>query len=233
MVAGPPRSVPVPPAVVQLAAGQPCRAVWENELGGLTFEIGEPAQRRFVKWAPRSAVGLDLNAEAERLRWAVAFTPVPRLVDQGSDDDGSWIVTEALAGRSAVDDRWKAEPARAVAAIGAGLRAFHDALPVERCPFSWSVDDRLADGPPVDRLVVCHGDSCSPNTLIDDDGHCSGHVDLGELGVADRWADLAIATWSTNWNYGPGWEPALLEAYGVDPDPERTEYYRLLWELGP
>jgi aminoglycoside phosphotransferase len=267
MVAGPPRSVPVPPAVVQHAAGQPCRAVWENELGGLTFEIGEPAQRRFVKWAPRSAVGLDLNAEAERLRWAVAFTPVPRLVDQGSDDDGSWIVTEALPGRSAVDDRWKAEPARAVAAIGAGLRAFHDALPVERCPFSWSVDDRLADaseraaagrinqagwdepaqralgldgalrrladGPPVDRLVVCHGDSCSPNTLIDDDGHCSGHVDLGELGVADRWADLAIATWSTNWNYGPGWEPALLEAYGVDPDPDRTEYYRLLWELGP
>jgi kanamycin kinase len=47
------------------------------------------------------------------------------------------------------------------------------------------------------------------------------------------WADLAIATWSTNWNYGPGWELTLLEAYGVGPDPERTAYYRLLWELGP
>jgi kanamycin kinase len=189
------------------------------------------------------------------------------VVDQGSDEDGTWLVTEALPGRSAVDARWKAEPERAVAAIGAGLRTFHEALPVDGCPFSWSVDERLADAreraaagrvnpagwddpahralgldgalrrlvgaPAVDRLVVCHGDSCSPNTLIDDGGRCSGHVDLGELGVADRWADLAIATWSTNWNYGPGWEPALLEAYGVDPDPDRTAYYRLLWELGP
>jgi aminoglycoside phosphotransferase len=267
MVAGPPRSVSVPPVVVELAAGRSFRAVWENELGGLTFEIGESAQRCFLKWAPRRAAGLDLAAEAARLTWAVAFTPVPRLVDQGSDDDGSWIVTEALGGVSAVHDRWKAEPARAVAAIGAGLRAFHDSLPVEGCPFSWSVQERLADArrraaagrinpsgwdeaahralglagalrrvadaPPVDKVVVCHGDACSPNTLIDDDGRWVGHVDLGSLGVADRWADLAIATWSTTWNYGPGWETPLLEAYGVEPDPERTAYYRLLWELGP
>ena len=80
--------------------------------------------------------------------------------------------------------------------------------------------------------MVCHGDACAPNTLLDEDGSCTGHVDLGQLGVADRWADLAIATWSTEWNYGPGWESALLHAYGVDADPERTAYYRLLWDLG-
>jgi kanamycin kinase len=51
--------------------------------------------------------------------------------------------------------------------------------------------------------------------------------------VGDRWADLAVATWSTEWNYGPGWENDLLRAYGVDPDPERVAYYRLLWDLGP
>ena len=86
--------------------------------------------------------------------------------------------------------------------------------------------------PPADKLVVCHGDACAPNTLITDDGRWSGHVDLGDLGVADRWADLAIATWSTGWNYGPGWEQVLLDAYGIKPDEERTSYYRLLWELG-
>jgi aminoglycoside phosphotransferase len=48
------------------------------------------------------------------------------------------------------------------------------------------------------------------------------HVDLGALGVGDRWGDLAIATWSAEWNYGPGWEDALLRAYGVAPDPLRT-----------
>jgi aminoglycoside phosphotransferase len=60
--------------------------------------------------------------------------------------------------------------------------------------------------PPADKLVVCHGDACAPNTLITDDKRWSGHVDLGDLGAADRWADLAIAAWSTGWNYGPGWE---------------------------
>jgi hypothetical protein len=46
-------------------------------------------------------------------------------------------------------------------------------------------------------------------------------------------ADLAVSTWSTEWNYGPGWEDVLLAAYGVDPDPARTRYYRLLCDLGP
>ena len=79
--------------------------------------------------------------------------------------------------------------------------------------------------------MVCHGDACAPNTLIGDDGRWSSHVDLGALGVGDRWADIAIATWSTQWNYGPGWERALLDAYGIEPDPERTAWYRLLWDM--
>jgi kanamycin kinase len=151
-----------------------------------------------------------------------------------------------------------------VTAIGAGLRALHEALPVGGCPFSWSVQDRIADArhragqldptswhpehqrltvhqaldalrrpPPVDRLVVCHGDSCAPNTLLDAEGSWIGHVDLGSLGVADRWADLAVATWSTEWNYGPGWSEALLAAYGIEADPARIRFYRLLWDLGP
>jgi kanamycin kinase len=92
---------------------------------------------------------------------------------------------------------------------------------------------RLADPPPADRLVVCHGDACAPNTLIHDDGTWSGHVDLGELGVADRWADLAVATWSLDWNYRPGWQATLLEAYGIEADPVSIAYYRLLWDLSP
>jgi kanamycin kinase len=93
--------------------------------------------------------------------------------------------------------------------------------------------EELAAIPPVDRIVVCHGDACAPNTMLRRSGRWSGHVDLDAMGVADRWADLAIATWSTNWNYGPGWEGELLSAYGIDPDPQRTRYYRLLWDLGP
>jgi kanamycin kinase len=135
-----------------------------------------------------------------------------------------------------------AAPTVAVRTIGAGLRMLHDRLPVRSCPFDWSAASRLStltparrarvgEPPPVDQLVVCHGDVCAPNALIDDDGTCVGQVDFGSLGVADRWADLAVATWSAEWNYGPGWDGLLLDAYGIGPDPERTRYYRLLWDL--
>lgn len=265
MIAQPPQGpVEFPPVVTERAAGRPARAVWRNERGGLTFQIGVGDRREFVKWTP-AGNGIDLGAEVARLRWAARFTTVPYVLDEGADATGSWIVTRGLPGRSAVDDRWKRDPDTAVRAIGAGLRALHDALPVARCPFGWAAETRLgavraraaaglldpadrhpdlghigtvgralgmlADIPPVDRLVVCHGDACAPNTLVGDDGLCTGHVDLGTLGTADRWADLAVATWSTRWNYGPGWEEPLLEAYGVEPDRERTAYYRLLWDL--
>ena len=78
----------------------------------------------------------------------------------------------------------------------------------------------MTDSPPIDQLVVCHGDACAPNTLIDDDGRCYGHVDLGDLGVADRWADLAVATLSLSWNYPGSWEGELLDAYGVGSGPD-------------
>lgn len=243
----PTEPVPVPRSVAALADGEPLTPVWRNKLGGLTWQLGHGFRRRFVKWAP-SGSGLPIGPEVERLRWVGRFRAVPVVLLHDRDDDGEWLVTAGLPGRSAVDPRWLADPLPAVRAIGAGLRALHDALPVTGCPFDWSagarldearataggeVPARLLDVPDVDRLVVCHGDACAPNTLLTDDGECSGHVDLGSLGVADRWADLAAATWSTSWNYGPGWERPLLEAYGVDPDPERMGYYRLLWDAGP
>jgi kanamycin kinase len=86
------------------------------------------------------------------------------------------------------------------------------------------------DRPASEDLVVCHGDYCLPNALIQA-GRVTGYVDLGELGVADRWSDLAVATWSVTWNLGSGWEQEFLSSYGVSPDHERIAYYRLLYDL--
>jgi kanamycin kinase len=85
-----------------------------------------------------------------------------------------------------------------------------------------------------DDLVVCHGDYCLPNVLVSGTGGgmvVSGFVDVGELGVADRWWDLAVATWSLDWNLGPGWEELFLRAYRVDRDNDRVAFYRLLYDV--
>ncbi|GAA2977486.1 aminoglycoside 3'-phosphotransferase [Microbacterium terrae] len=229
----------VPPTVAALAGGARLEPVWRNDAGGLTFRTDDG---RFIKHGPRQSE-TSFAAEAERMAWAGAFIRVPQVLEVGGDETHEWMVTTALPGLSAVDPRWIADPATAVRAVGAGLRALHDALPVVDCPFDWGVPARLAnaagrgirppeagdDAPPVDELVVCHGDACCPNTLIGDDGEWCGHVDLGALGVADRWADIAVASMSTEWNYGPGWEDALIEAYGIEPDRERLTFYRELW----
>ncbi len=86
-----------------------------------------------------------------------------------------------------------------------------------------------ATAPDVEDLVVCHGDYCPPNVLLAD-GHVTGYVDLGELGVADRWWDITIGAWSTGWNFGTEYEPLFYESYGTEPDPDRIAFYRLLWE---
>jgi len=105
-----------------IADGRPVRLAWQNAIGGRTFEVGDGASRCFVKWSPATSP-IDLTDEAVRLSWARAFTPVPKLLAQGADDAGSWLVTAPVPGRSAVDARWMAEPATSVRTIGAGLRA--------------------------------------------------------------------------------------------------------------
>lgn len=222
----------------RLAGGRPLHAVWINELGGVTFQVD--AGTEYIKVARAGTV--DFANEACRLRWAAPYVAVPKVLDFGADGEWTWLRTQGLAGLCAVHPRWTAAPEVAVRALGAGLRALHDRLPAASCPFDWSAAGRLAlmtpaqragvdEPPPVDRLVVCHGDACSPNTLIDDEGHYCGHVDFGDLGVADRWADLAVATLSLQWNYpGRSWDAEFFAAYGVDPDPLRIDYYRRLWE---
>lgn len=261
MIAGRPTEVEIPEVVRALAAGQPIRPVWRNELGGLTFALGPGDGDRYVKWTPPDS-GIDLGREAARLAWAATYLPVPRLLGQGGDESGSWLVTSAIAGTNAVEPRWLGRPALVATALGSDLRRLHEALPVAECPFSWSAAERraavtarqgvldpaewhaehagqpiplllrqLADPPPDDRLVVCHGDACAPNTLLGPCGEVVGYVDLGSLGVADRWADLAVASWSLGWNYGQGYEPAFFAGYGIEPDADRIAYYRLLWDL--
>lgn len=222
----------IPEVVRSLAADEALEPVWRNELGGLTFRIAS----RYVKWNPQST-GINLDRERVRLEWIADRHPAPGVLDHGADHDAQWLVTAALLGECAVGDRWRARRPEAIAAIATGLRAMH-AIPIDAVPSVWASDSwacrqpaSLGPRPPVHEPVLVHGDACAPNTLIDLAGEWVGNVDFGDLAVGDRWADLAIASMSLDWNFGEGHQDEFFDAYGMERDEERIRYYRALWHL--
>lgn len=205
-------------------------------------------EHRFLKVQPRGGVP-SLRQEAERIEWLDGQLRVPRVVALDHDDTSEWMCTEALPGVDAT--RLEGDPEQTVAIFARGLRRFHDALDPASCPFRFTQDialahiqargtpgpsatrafeDLLRTRPPERDLVVCHGDYCFPNVLIED-GHVTAYLDLGEVGVAGRWFDLAIATATCTWNLGPGYEGVFLRHYGAAMDPEQRDWYRQLYEL--
>jgi streptomycin 3"-kinase len=90
----------------------------------------------------------------------------------------------------------------------------------------------VAESPYVESVlepVVCHGDLCLPNVFFDPGTlSVTGLIDVGRLGVADRYSDLALTVIQLHdeWAADPG---PFLAAYGLpEPDQRRLEFFRLL-----
>jgi len=81
-------------------------------------------------------------------------------------------------------------------------------------------------------LVVCHGDPCLPNFLVDPETlRCTGMIDLGRLGVADLYADLSLLltnareTWSRPEEVSAA-ETILFDIVAIPvPDRDRLAFY--------
>lgn len=97
----------------------------------------------------------------------------------------------------------------------------------------------LKENKPVPEPVLSHGDFCLPNIMLDN-GKVSGFIDLGDMGVSDKWNDIALCYRSLKHNfdgtYGgkvyPDFDADMLfEKLGITPDWEKIRYYILLDEL--
>ncbi len=72
----------IPDIVLALASGDVPEPAWHNELGGVSFRLGE----RYVKWNPRST-GIDLNRERARLESLERRHAAPVVLDYGEEGD--------------------------------------------------------------------------------------------------------------------------------------------------
>lgn len=79
--------------------------------------------------------------------------------------------------------------------------------------------------------VVCHGDLCLPNIVLDPGTlEVAGFLDLGRLGLADRYADLALLlsnareTWPDEQRAQDA-DSAFAERYGIAIDHDRLRFY--------
>jgi kanamycin kinase len=232
-------------------AGWRAEKVYEWEAGRQTFRLtGPDGEIRYVKITP-SGVG-NLPDEATKTRWAAEWVRVPAVIEYGSDGDRDWLMTAELTGVDTTRHPWRdTDPAALAAAFARGLRAFHDAIPVDECPFdlrlpaalrlasarveaglAHAFDAELFAGLETEDLVVCHGDYCLPNAFFEGDV-VTGYLDIGDLAVADRWLDLAVAldSLSAPYNVGPGYEEVFLDAYGIARDEQKRSRYRLLYDV--
>ena len=98
----------------------------------------------------------------------------------------------------------------------------------------------LKSNPPEEDISLTHGDYCLPNVFALG-GEISGFIDLGKMGPADKWQDIAIAIRSLSHNFSGKYTDGkkifdftaqmLLDALGIEMDEEKFRYYFLLDEL--
>jgi streptomycin 3"-kinase len=81
------------------------------------------------------------------------------------------------------------------------------------------------------QLVVCHGDLCLPNILVDPDtDQVQAFIDLGRLGTADPYGDIALLlatareTWSDEATARRA-DQEFAEIYATELDAERLDFY--------
>ena len=120
-----PGSPEIPECLEREYQGWNWEVAYQYGLEALTYRLSRGrGETRYLK-AARVGGYPSIEDESVRMRWAGDFLPVPEVLDQGSDQNISWMVTQGLPGRDATDPAVTADPKRLVLILAAGLRSFH------------------------------------------------------------------------------------------------------------
>jgi aminoglycoside 3'-phosphotransferase II len=202
----------------------------------------------------------DLEREHARLLWAAPRLPVPRVLGFAAEAGREYLLLDELPG-TPIELATEASVAERVAHLARTMRSLHR-TPIAGCPFDARVRERLVDAEanvragkvdesdfdperlgrsatsilaelrawpafPED-LVVAHGDFTLANIFVDP----TGMLDLGRLGVADRYQDISLVLRDIEGDYGPEWREPFALAYGLEAiDASKLAFFRLLDEL--
>jgi kanamycin kinase len=242
---------------VPVTIGHSGAAVFRLEDG-----TGHPQLYIKSQTAPNMPGTPSLLDESVRLVWLSEHgVPTPEVVECDRDGTEEWLITRATAGRSGAEP-WDADVrGRVVDAIADFASAIHR-LPVDDCPFDRTLavsipaaeeaatgghadgdslenllENLFATWPDEEDVVVCHGDFCLPNVILDPVTlDVVGVIDVGRLGLADRYADLALMARSIgdqrlNPQFSGEYAERFLARVGARGDDERVAFYRLLDEF--
>lgn len=256
-----PATSPTIPARLSALADRSWHAVTIGRSGASIWRIEGEGETLFLKSAPRHALGELPGEVARLSWLATTPIPAPHIRDSFVHNGQDWLLMTALPGADLthsvgrpdelcnvlatglralhaldtgtcpLDRRLDAQLADGAARVAAGLVDESDFDPARRGLTAGAVLDWLmAHRPRGEDLVVAHGDASLPN-IIARNGVFAGIIDVGRLGLADRWQDLAIACRSIIFNIGQAYVAPFLTAYGAEWDEARYRYYCTMDEL--
>jgi streptomycin 3"-kinase len=221
----------VPSELVPALAAERDRSSWLNQTAiptALMLDWRETAAGAcLVTQAVPGVPASDLDARALRRAWPSVAAAVRALHDLATDScpfDRSLVQMMRLA-RATV-----AEGLVVVEFLPTALQDTPPAQILEQIEAELPV--RLAQERA--QLVVCHGDLCLPNILVDPiSGQVTGLIDLGRLGTADPYGDLALlfGTARQRWtdeSMARQAEEEFAETYGTKLERDREDFYRRL-----
>jgi len=140
-----PPDPPPPPELEQIAPGWKATLAYRLVPRLITWRLSGPdGAVRFAKVARGTDHYPTLHGESERMIWAAPYLPVPTVVALEQLGDATILVTQGLPGHDATNAAWRGDLPALVRALGHGLRAFHQAVGEEWCPFRFDLARALA-----------------------------------------------------------------------------------------